>query len=330
MRSVIGVAVYLLFLGLFVFLLVEGAARLGILDTEIRSKRREIHALDGKPFVLLVGDSFSVDPPPGSFAELFRGYLDSRGITLVNAAKSGTGPRYYERLVRQFAGVAKPELIVVDYFAGNDLSDTGLRPRKQGLGAALKSAALRFYIFHYLEAVRNDRRTRSLLAEIEAGSDERPPELEGVSPFLIDLGNHHPGYFLENLLMRTERAASAWEENRGYLRGIAAEAEEAGAPLLLNIFPASLQVSRQHVPLMSSLGFELTEEFLVTEEPQAKMRAFCEEEGLACFDLLPGFRERSDQVLYLEKDTHWSTPGNRLAFELVRDHIEAAGLLPRR
>jgi hypothetical protein len=56
------------------------------------------------------------------------------------------------------------------------------------------------------------------------------------------------------------------------------------------------------------------------EEPQRRLRDWCEGKGVPCLDLLPFFQVTTDA--YAPCDTHWNVHGNRIAAR------EIAGWLP--
>ena len=327
MQNLRAVALYLVFLIATVALGLEAAARLGILKTEIHSRVKEIRSLDGQPYVLLIGDSFSIEATDDAFAALLRKHLSDNGAELVNLSIAGTGPRYYSRLFEDYGALSRPELVIVNYYVGNDLTDTEFRPAPTGIRAWLKKVGLKFYLGHYMEAFKNTRDIRRRVSAIERVLDTEMPELEPVNLFLIELGIHHPEFFLENILMRSEKAAEAWQENMMYLRRIARRVKEVDSRLLINIFPSDVQINTNRFPLLVTLGFKLSSEFLSSNSPQENMLVFCRDEKLKCFDLLPAFRQRSNEQFFIERDSHWNESGNQLAFGQIRDYLEENQLL---
>ncbi len=61
--------------------------------------------------------------------------------------------------------------------------------------------------------------------------------------------------------------------------------------------------------------------------PQQFLRAYCEQRGIPCVDLLPTFRANGQQGgLYETYDTHYNDRGNRLAATTIFDFLEEAVL----
>jgi hypothetical protein len=57
------------------------------------------------------------------------------------------------------------------------------------------------------------------------------------------------------------------------------------------------------------------------------MQTLCEERGIPHLDLLPIFRERPEEELYLEKDPHLNADGNRLSGERIFEFLLAETVL---
>ena len=303
----------------------EAALRAGLVETEpYRERQRMFAQLTGRPVVVVLGDSFSLEANR-SLGERLREHFASRGLDMVNLARLGEGPSFHLDRLRQFGGGVQPRLVMVNYFAGNDLTDTAYELTGRGRARQLvKQAMARSFLVH--AAVTNVQavRLRRRVAVISASKDFGQPGVERITnPFLFEVGREHPDFLLDNLLMESPRARQAWGANMAYLLEMRRLAEGWGAGFVVNIFPADVQVQPTHLPFYRALGIETRPRFLETAVPQAAMRRFCGAHGLRCVDLLPALRNARARELYLEQDTHWNAEGNRLAFEEVRRHLAA-------
>jgi hypothetical protein len=79
------------------------------------------HRPEGRPRVMLVGDSFvwgmSAEPVYNSYSDI----LLARGFTVYNMGIIGTDPAQYEAIVRKYVPLLRPDMVIVNVFLGNDL-----------------------------------------------------------------------------------------------------------------------------------------------------------------------------------------------------------------
>jgi hypothetical protein len=303
--------------------LLEIALRAGLLDTEpYRERQRIATQLTGRPVVLVLGDSFSLEANR-SVVERLREEFAARGLDTLNLATMGEGPGYYLDRLRQFGDTARPRLVLVNYFAGNDLTDTAYAMAGPGRAKRLaKRLMARSFAAHAVVTAVQSVRLRQRLATIEGGKDFGRPGVERITnPFLFEVAREHPDFLLDNVLMKSPAARRAWAMNTQYLLEMKRLADGWGAGFVVNVFPPDVQVQPTHFRFYRTLGIHTEPDFLETNSPQASMRRFCDDHGLDCFDLLPVLRAASDRELYLHQDTHWNAEGNRIAFEAVRAHL---------
>jgi hypothetical protein len=308
----------------------EVALRLGLVETEPYRERQRLYGqLTGRRAVLVLGDSFSLEGNR-SLGERLREHFASRGLDTVNLARMGEGPSFYLDRLRQFGHDVQPRLVMVNYFAGNDLTDTAYELTGRGRAKRLaKQVMARSFLAHAVVTNVQRVRLRRRVQAIEAGKDFGRPGVERITnPFLFEVGHEHPDFLLDNLLMESPSARQAWDVNMAYLLEMKRLADGWGAGFVVNILPADLQVQPTHFPFYRALGIETRPRFLEEEAPQAAMRRFCAGHGLQCFDLLPTLRAARARELYLDQDTHWNAEGNRLAFEQVRSHLDSLTAIP--
>lgn len=79
------------------------------------------HMPQGRPRIMLVGDSFvwgmSAEPLHNSYSDI----LLARGFTVYNMGIIGTDPAQYEAIVRKYVPLLNPDMVIVNFFLGNDL-----------------------------------------------------------------------------------------------------------------------------------------------------------------------------------------------------------------
>jgi len=304
--------------------LLEGLLRLGVLTTPLYQERQAIQArLSDRPRVVILGDSFSLEGRD-SVGTLLRSYFASRGMEAINLAKMGEGPSYYLDRLELYGRMIRPQLVMVNYFAGNDLTDTLYELTPQGRRKQLaKRVMARSYAAHQLIGLVHGISLRRRLAHIEAGAEYGRPGLEKLTnPFMFEVSREHPDFLLQNLLLESKDAADAWTVNEKTLATIAERTRALGADLVIHVFPADVQVQESHYTFYQALGIRTDGRFLTTARPQERLTRFCSAAKLRCYDLLPALRRANASELYLEQDTHLNTEGNRLAFEEIRHNLD--------
>ena len=316
-------------LGFLIYMLVASAGlleiglRAGLVETEpYRERRRMSSQLTGRPVVLVLGDSFSLEANR-SLGERLREHFATQGLDMVNLAKMGEGPAFYLDRLRQFGDAVRPRLVMVNYFAGNDLTDTAYEHMAGGRARRFAEQLMaRSFLVHATVSSVQAVRLRRRVASIAAGRNYGQPSVERISnPFLFEVGREHPDFLLDNVLMESPRARQAWDANTAYLLEMKRLADSWGAGFMVNILPPDVQVQPAHFSFYQALGIRTEPRFLRTAHPQAAMRGFCDAHGLQCFDLLPALRAANARELYLDQDTHWNAEGNRIAFEAVRSYL---------
>ena len=281
--------------------------------------------------LLILGDSFVI--PLGMQGRLLTAELAARDVGVRNVAASGTGPFEYLDELKRACSQFEPETVLLSYYAGNDLTDVQNHPRfRGGSGIAINRSSSRpflrnLYLYHYLRAKVSLFRARLFDYDqlVEAGID--PELIEDarslhVNPYLLQLALHDKNYFLDNVLMATEENMEAWTQVQVLLSEIHAICRRRSIPLLVVMFPHSIQVNETHFDFFRRLTFQMDERTLTSARPQELMRKFCAEREIPLLDLLPAFRERADEELYLEKDDHLNEEGNGLAVQSILAFVE--------
>jgi hypothetical protein len=257
--------------------------------------------------LLLTGDAFTsaegVDTD-SSWGMRLVPELQSRfpqtAIEVANFAMTGYGPRQYEAIVDSFVPLLKPDLVIVETFV-NDFQD----------------------------AVTTDAEFRQSI-----GFDNPSPEswhalarlshlqtflrLNVLSPLIASLGSRPSppyGYFLGNIpaLERGNAAISGEGKLRmkGNLQAIQRVARANGAPVLLVMVPASVQVCApgdlhyfpSRVDLSDTSRYDL-------DQPQRVIGEIADSLGLARIDLRAVLRSTSGTCYYHPRNMHWTAAGH--------------------
>ena len=317
-RKLLGILGYTAFVCMTVFVVFEAGARFGYPESQFYRTIHSIKSDSSGPTVLLLGDSF-IGESEGTYAMRIRGLVDNMGGELVNAGVSGMGPEHYLRQASIFAEAVSPDLVLVNYYVGNDLTDT-IYFRRTWIRQRILSHLSVFYFGHVLRETVGRAQTRFRVARVNLLFDEE--EVRSVSsPLLFEAAKSIPNFMHDNLLVESPEAQDVWSRNQEVLNGISELARRYDAAILIVIIPAHLQVSDQQLETMRKVGFRVDSSLVGTRVPQDLLSEFCGQQKLDCVDLLPAFLESRELKTYLPMDIHWSDEGHRLAFETLRPHL---------
>jgi len=317
--------------------LLEGVLRLGLVDNPQYLRQQIQGKTEGATHRLLIlGDSFMVKH--SLLGELLAGELGDLGVAVSNVAIGGSGPFEYIAELKAHAETVKPDVVLLAYYAGNDLTNVQNHPRFQAsnstdgpTGLSIDSNSSRPFFRHsYLYHFILSRWRRLSMATFdyedltEAGIQSdliEAAKKHEINPWLLKLRAHEPNHLLDNILMETEGNMGAWAKTRELLTEVHEFCQDNGSQLLMVIFPRSIQVNRSHFGFYQRIGFNLDERTLETSKPQALLRQLCDERNIPCLDILPILRARKDEEFYRLRDDHLNERGNRLAQELILEHL---------
>jgi hypothetical protein len=298
--------------------------------------------------IVAIGDSFTWgavpfrDTWPVRLQSTLRRTLDRQDVEVISLGVPGAGPKFYLRMWEIEGRRLQPDLVVLGFFIGNDLTDhSRLRPETTRYGWLVEhSLAVR--------AIRNLARvaTSGMQADGEKGGDKtgRPGSSGRVGyelPGYAASFDPSQGTINEKAFMRIEwnRMAICLESNRPMLRrllgGVGPVLEEldrsvrdAGAELVIFLIPDEFQVNDELSGRLLEINDTDPTEF-ARNSPQNNLVKFLEEAGIRHIDGLRTFRSRSKvKNLYLPRNTHWNAAGNRLAARMMVDYLQTSGLLP--
>jgi hypothetical protein len=306
--------------------LLEVVLRLGVIETPLHQERQAIRErLTNRPRVLILGDSFSLEGTD-SVGTLLREHFASRGMDTINLSRMGEGPSFYLDRLKLYGDMVQPRLVLVNYFAGNDLTDTLYEQSSRGRAKTfVKRVMARSFAANELIGMIHGVSLRRRLTHIQESQDYKKPGLEKLTnPFMFEVRSQHPDFLLQNLLQDSPESAQAWDTNQRSLLEIARRTKQLGADLVVHIFPADVQVQESHYAFYQALGILTDRRFLTSDRPQERLARFCAGAALRCYDLLPALRQANGRELYLEQDTHLNADGNRIAFEQIRHNLDGA------
>jgi hypothetical protein len=256
--------------------------------------------------------------------------LERCKVAVLNTSVGGYGPFEYLEELKTTGSRFKPDIVLLGYYVGNDLTNVQNNRKFNPTSFRLKFKNIfrpfvrKFYIYHYYYEKKQVIPTRLFNYKRLKASGIPTNLIEEaktyrINPWLLLHAQHEKNYLLDNILMETQENMRAWEKVKDLLDSIHDLCNRMGAAFLVAIFPRSVQVSDMNFEFFKSLNFNLDERTLKADKPQRLLKTFCDERKIPCLDFLPLFRQRSDQVLFRIKDEHFNDRGDSLVAELILD-----------
>ena len=295
--------------------------------------------------VIALGDSFTFDscgvPIEQMWHQVFErrlAALTGRDVEVLSLSAPGVGPRFELRLWELEGRRLDPDLVVLAFFVGNDLTDEA----DTALEHTLESGLARWSVTFRL--LRNLARLRHVEAPTTAAAADAPTAATRGG---YELPSYAATYdasvptFDQPAFDRTEqgrmlavagpdvaRFNRLFDDTVPVLAKLAWEVRGSGARLLVMLIPDEVQVEPE---LARRVAAELPPPtpHIDLRRPQRRLVAWLEPAGIPALDLLPRFRRRArTHALYKLRDTHWSAAGNRVAGQALAEFVVGQGLGP--
>jgi SGNH hydrolase-like domain, acetyltransferase AlgX len=261
--------------------------------------------------IAALGDSFAVGPVV-AFEDNYLTRLEQANpsIEVLNFGVAGTGPREYLEILQSHALAFKPDLVLLSFFIGNDVTETLATPR--GLDPR------QFLV--YLAAERGYR----LLNHPSQGA-KAIDRLSGAG--------YSPSQFQEIEARRLEICRTPesdlldkkWSRALSRMDAILKTCSAAGIRCAVVLIPDEFQVDDGVLESARNCA-GIAEGSLDIALPQRRMREFLAARNTPCLDLLPLLKQ--NRGAYAPRDTHWNVLGNRLAAEAISSWLKGEKLIP--
>ena len=319
-----------------------------------RDREHAIEKPDGTYRILGIGDSFVYGNVPleDNFLRVAEDGIsagvtgDSLAAEMILMGLGGYAPDNEVGVLRSVGLDLDPDLVVLNFFVGNDVIGLAM-PARVYRGQLYFTGSLTRWvhfarksrIFLLAESTVLHRfkgaiveRTRGAIgqqdgpqsAEDTAQGADAEPSSEGPPEYRVS--GTYIGY--QRKRMHTylrepdARMRRLWSKAEGHLLEFDRLCRARDVPWVLYVIPAEVQVD----PVIADIVFRrlsLDPEDYDLTLPQERLRALCEEHGIAFLDPLPLLRSshRSEARLYVPNDTHWNVDGNRLAGDILGSFI---------
>jgi hypothetical protein len=311
----------------FEFEVRERTNSLGLRDRELGPKP------DGDLRILALGDSYGFghgveleETYAKRLEDQLRGSLD-RPVEVVNAGVPAWSLLQELRFLEHEGLGLQPDMVLLGFYVGNDLVDSyelfdasgrptlgvedgNLVSRKAGdEGGRLREATA--LLRHWLAS-------RSHLYTLLRNRG---------SEILMRLGLRHvevPCEFFRRGW--TPKMEAEWSLTRKLLVELRDVTRRRGLPLVVVLIPTLYQVHDAQWQEYLKI-FDLDGKDFDVEQPQRLLRAFCDEEGIDCVDVLPRLREgEAREPLYFRVDSHLNAAGHALVAQALAEHLLDSGI----
>ncbi len=287
---------------------------LGMRDREVPPKEAGVYR------ILVNGDSWTFGPgveigqtfPKVLEARLNAAFPDRR-FEVFNAGVEGYGTDQELLLLRRHIDEIKPDLVLLEFYPGNDVSDNlaGDRFRVEGGKLAANTA--------YLD---NKVGWRMLSYELKKAfyvygwfSDRLYVAVRVLTEWL----GMHPalrlqGFSKQDILLRKspEYVERGWRLTEALVGEFKKETEVHGARLVVLVLPDVIEYDETRWNELKE-KFGLREADFDLEKSSASARTVCERQSLTCLDLLQALRRQNvRQSATLPADGHFNAAGHEL------------------
>ncbi len=314
----------------------------------------------GRFRILAVGDSFTFGlvPYPHTVMTLLearlRALCPGTDLDVLNFGIGGTGVRDYRTLVTLGLATYDPDLVLINFYAGNDAPSVYRHVHEQPrswpvLGTSrlwlLGRNAIRLWRgVHELGAGRAPPAGAAAPGQDPRGGtpvdptrqvSEHDPALEGPifteAAFAAIQAEEMQRFYRPEDPTAVDRA---WHPVLADLEAIRVEVLRQGRRLTLAVYPSALQVyPAEGATLVETLRRRpryaaFSPDAFDPALPNRQLATYCRHATLPCVNLTPVFVEASRasaEALYKQRDAHWTIRGNRVAADAQAEYL--AGLL---
>ena len=322
-----------------------------VLQINPEGRRGPRRTADGPPQIIVYGDSLiaaQTTPDDETLpAQLQSVLLERFGLatTVINAGVTGYGPDQVSLLMEDDLRRARPALVIVAVFAGNDFGDLlrnklfrldsqgGIQPNRWRHAPALAAEFRDAENQPRLHVVRAVLALRDRFVGLLRGGPVSPPG--GIEARLAECRRDYETFVIEgddevrnilwdyidwDLCLQPEAASSRTKRTlmAGVLARIRNLARDHEVPLLLVIIPAPHAIPNPAEPGDARRAAPPCDLGLLSTEISRIIATL----SIPALDLLTPFRAAQDAPLYhYDGDYHWNPRGNGLAAELLAEKI---------
>ncbi|MBS0185360.1 MAG: SGNH/GDSL hydrolase family protein [Proteobacteria bacterium] len=307
------------------------------------------------PTLLLLGDSFTCavnTQDKDTYAQI----LTNEGLSVYNAGMDGTGTCHQAYILKDILDHIHPQIVVLNFYLGNDFHDNFFGPQLQTLKESLDSPLKKENLSSPTKNISDGKFKFFIIEHLRSIKDF----IMSYSPSFKLIYDRIRPYFHEKTEMlyydRSELKMFAYQEDKPDpdIQKSLENTEEA-LHIIQKIIDAYNKKNNAHVKLVvvgipskaqvikslrevsnfsTDEGAENYAKSLLPEinfdTPNRLLADICAKNNIPYFSLLPLFRENAGQELYYHFDLHWNWRGEKIAAQAVSKWLIELGLVRNR
>lgn len=265
--------------------------------------------------LVIVGDSFT------AAENIQRPYWDDLSDSMLVFGLPGSGTEEQRLLLEHFGLPRQPEHVILAFFGGNDMTDTGHFNEVKRAGYNLYDYGNRnrkpweyLVTFHLFMFVKESLDS--------SDSNDRCPY-----PITVNNGQSTALYdaFVAGVAQEPLTNTSLWQETTDAITNIATQVIDSGGQFTLMYIPYKAEV---YAPLLSesdqnAIAERLNIDWSLVDQQPALLATLADETGFTFLDLTPILRSaiQAGNEPYFYADTHWNQQGHDLVNSFLQDYL---------
>ena len=326
----------------------EGAVVL--VKTDIYGFRND--SIIENPILLFLGDSFTSavnTQDKNTYAQI----LTNEGTILYNAGMDGTGTCHQAYILKDILEHIHPQIIVLNFYLGNDFYDNFFGPElqtlkneldlKQNVQCSLSNekkdsdSTSKFLAIEFLRHIKDFLMSHS--ASFKLIYDRVRPFFHEESDMLyydrseiklLAYQEKNPDPEIKKALENTQEAFYVIHkiienynaQNKKNIKlvvvGIPSKAQVIKSLREISNFEADKGAVAFSNSLLSKINFDTPDKLLAD---------FCTQNNIPYFSLLPTFRKNAENEIYYHFDSHWNWRGQKIAAQAVYKWLKESGFI---
>ena len=277
--------------------------------------------------ILMIGDSFvfgtGVDQSE-TFSEILESNL-KEGWQVWNAGHIGYSIDNYYLLLKKYARVVNPDLVIINLFVANDITELRRKTWVEEAGelGAVKDQKVFANTNNQLESLESSEPKSYALDWLTKRWKILAYKNNWIDPRADNPTLTWPVFLAENHPAWDPKLPEYWERFFQMFMAIESWSNQNRIPILWSILPMDVQVSDDYRKKYAPIYFDA--EAKTADRPQTKILAFCEQQNAICIDFLPVARAhpQKEKLFFRQNaDPHFDRLGHEVYAQFLLDDLK--------
>ncbi|MDD3978460.1 MAG: SGNH/GDSL hydrolase family protein, partial [Methanomicrobium sp.] len=257
--------------------------------------------------------------------------LKGNSFEVIKAGTPGVGPQTYLSILKQEGIKYNPDLVLVNIFVGNDIFDIKLPSNSSENNHSLNESENKItYTNKNINSVKPQKQKSTTALKdflrrnlhLYSFVVDRLKNIPFIRHFLQknNIASGLIGSYVIDILKKeySDEYKAKWNEMFCTLT----QMKEISDNLIVVIIPTREQVDS--VRLEKALKqLDYKKDDIDIYHPNNLIKDYCTSNNILCIDMLPIFKQSTDQPLYFEIDPHFNTEGHKLAANTIFNELIA-------